>query len=396
MSRSVDIHFPRLAAAHSKWQLGRTRLRKGGSAVIRLWYPAGDTPHCVGVGSPRNNSAIIGLLFGALVLAACGGSDDSESSAVTLPPDAVVESTSTTAEASDTTTTEAPTTTTTTTEPEAPDVTPDEAGAVWESAWQAAADELGLAEVEGFASSDVASGLISAVGSGRSVTNYPAVSPADEDGVWVVHDCLISSPPVIDAASDWYRGEVTLSDSGELIVTDFKLESSSGCVPAVLADEVIADYLEAIAIENEYLTTLTTSEFLSSAVTGNRLEFLGVLRSDLVSNGEEARGLIEAESNPSVFFFISPTEIVIGDCKRLPDDYGIYVTETGERTNGVPPLVPGQRDGHESTLTFIDGRWKIEDTAIVTDAGCDSANTGIAIPVVDVGGERVTEPEDDS
>ena len=49
MSRSVDIHFPRLAAAHSKWHRCGTRLRKGGSAVMRLWLPAGDSPLCAGL-----------------------------------------------------------------------------------------------------------------------------------------------------------------------------------------------------------------------------------------------------------------------------------------------------------------------------------------------------------
>ena len=116
--------------------------------------------------------------------------------------------------------------------------------------------------------------------------------------------------------------------------------------------------------------------------------FLEGARQFLVDGQLEFRGFEETQLNPTVFFFNSPTEVIVGDCQLIGPEYGVYEIATGERTDDEPPVTPGRRDAASSTMLLEDGRWKIEDTQIESDFACEFDSAGIAVPVIDVGGIR--------
>lgn len=357
---------------------------KGGSAVVTLLLRFGGA---VASGRIFKLSFVLGL---ALIAAACAGGGDTASD-VTLPAvdESVPVEASSTTEAP-TSTTEAPTTPTTSTAPvEA--ASSDEAMAAWVSAWQTASQiEIDEAAVEAFATPEVASGLkqvLTGGGSSRLVTNFPALSDPDSNGVIVVHDCLFVSPPIIDSLTSWYRGEITVSESGEAVVSSFELEAS-GCVPETLSNQIIPDFLEARALEAQFFSSdVPDPSILTPGVSGARLQFLTDLANGVLQN-EDVRGLVEIEWNPVVMTVQSVTQVEVGACYVVPQSHGAFDRTTGQRTGLIPPLSPNQRDAETSTMTLVEGVWTISDNGGVTNIDCDLESTPQRLPIVGVGGDR--------
>ena len=207
-------------------------------------------------------SRSLGLVCLLAFASACSGGD-AESSSSTLPTTEAAETSTTTTEAPVDTTVPVETSTTTSAPAESA-VADGDVEALWTQVWQLAAQPSSTeADFEAFASAEAASQLKAIVGdTARSITNYPATSPANDDGLVEVHDCLLATPTLdelteIDPpAAFWLSGEVVRSESGELQITSVTREQSVGCVPAEVADAAIADYLSAKAGEAAYFLSL--------------------------------------------------------------------------------------------------------------------------------------------
>ena len=344
---------------------------------------------CHGRAAMLGRSFAIGTLL--LILAGCGGDSDRAGEAPLLDASPEASEQTTTSAAAPTTSTPASSTTTTTAEVSAISADTDEVAALWIEAWQAASvGGSSEADVAAFADAETAGILINradAGGVGRVITNYPAVSPVDENGVFVVNDCLISNPASIGANSNWYRGEVTVTDAGELQMTSLEVEATSGCIPAEIADVAIGDYLTAIAAETAYVET-QDSDQLKAGTVEPRTTFITDLVTGLLADGQEIRGRDEIERAPQVSEFKSPTDIVIADCQRPTTSYGVFDIDTGERSEGIPSIEPGTTLAGSIEMVFSDGRWKISGMADRFRV-CTPGDPKLRVPTVDVGGERV-------
>lgn len=362
---------------------------KGGKALMAV-FPTFERS-----GGGRRSIVKFRLLILAMSLGlfACGSGGGESASTPTLPDADVVESsssTSTTAAPTTSTTSTSTSTTTTTVVESAGSV--DEAALVWTSAWQTATDASTTAgDVEAFASADVAEGLKGLLGTAdRAITNYPAVSEANDDGVFVVHDCLYSSLPLIGGNTAWYSAEVGADEDGELRVLSLSLESSDACVPAEVSDAAVAGYLEADDAFNELLSEVTISfDRIRATHTGAREVFLEGLRQEFMTDELELRGFEGTQHHPAVSAYNSPTDIELVDCQFLDPEWGVYSTVTGDRTDMLPALVPDQRNGVSTVLEQIDGTWRIASLATAQAFDCDENNKGLPIPVIGVGGDQL-------
>ena len=359
---------------------------KGGMAFMAVspsFERSGDGPRS----SAKFQFLILAL---TLVLSACGAGDGEAAPTPTLPETDVVESSSSTTAVGPTTTTSSTSAPTTTVVEVVGSV--DEVAALWTAAWQTATDaSTSAGDVEAFASADVSEGLKGLLGgAGRTITNYPAVSEPNADGVFVVHDCLYSSLPLIGGNTAWYSAEVGANGAGELRVLSLSLVSSDGCVPAEVSDVVIAGYLEADDAFNELLSEVSISfDRVRASHTGDGLIGVENLRQRFITEQLELRGFEGTERHPAVSEFRSPTEIALVDCQFLDSAFGAYDTITGARDDDfIPALVPDQRDGATAILELIDGTWRIESISYAEAIDCDEDNNGLPIPVIGVGGDQ--------
>ena len=362
---------------------------KGGSAVAAL-----SRRRDAAVGNAVSGKCVNLVLGLALVLAACGGSGESASD-VTLPPVDESETTTTTTEAP-TTTTEAVTTTeapTTTREGLVASVSTDEVAILWANAWRVAAQSGTLPQdLEDVATPAAAEGLKLILGDGgRTIVSRPAISPPDEDGVFRIDDCLISTPPLSASPASWYSGEVAVSSDGSIRLTSLTAESSDTCVPEAVADEAITGYLEARAVEAEFFGSPDNS-ILSETITGTRLQFLISAGERLVAEDQSISGLSDRQWNPQVFEYTADG-VLIGDCYEAGDDFGAFDNTTGERTDLIPLSLPGQRNADTSSMMLVEGVWKMSDSNGRTNLDCDLDSEDLRIPVIGVGGEQAEEEE---
>lgn len=363
---------------------------KGAIAVVGL---AGCSNAAGGAVVSGKVWKVVCFVFVALFAAGCGGGGDDDASAVTLPP--VEESAE--AETTSATTTTAPDTTTTSAvlvEEEAQNpgrvISVEVAEELWVNAWQTAGLEASsVDDIEAFTSAEVAAGLRATLGAiDRSIDNFPAVSEPDENGVVVVHDCLVSFPPFFDAASTWYSGEVTLSEDGEPQITSFSVESTDPCVPAEISDSVIVAYLESRTAEAEFLASETADiSILDAGTIGDRADFLSNLGQRAIAENFVILGLDKRQWNPHVFEF-SNQGIEIGDCYEVDESFGAFDRTTAERTDLIALPVDGQRNADVSVMVFDEGGWKMSANDGRTNVDCDLDSADLRLAVIDVGGER--------
>ncbi len=303
----------------------------------------------------------------AFVLAAC--SSDTASTAVPAP-----ESTgsTSTAAAEPSSTTE-------------PGLDLDDLEQTWAMAWAAAGqprevradalaafgDDIGPQAVE--ALSDVVRG------GEQTFDNYP-VFTENADGSITINDCLISSVLRDGNAASWYEGQAVPIDNGWRIetVTPVALD---GCVPAVLADEIIADYLKAVEAPSEYWNPAQPFHpLVTETMTGARLERIQAI---LIDHERDGWYLIdEIESRPEVFAVLTATQVKVADCQTSAPGRGLFDAE-GNVQEGLPDIErPDQRNLEEVTMRLVDGSWKAADVQGQDDWDCDFAPSDRGLPKV--------------
>lgn len=252
---------------------------------------------------------------------------------------------------------------------------------LWIEVWAAATElDATVGSLADVATPEVAAVMIAAVqgddGPQRTLIHFPVIDDATPAGSVEVNDCLSINPPLPETSGDfWYQGSAAFDGAGTLRLVSLE-KMSHGCVPAELALPAIAAYEDYWDARTEFLNPIDADHpRLFETTTGDLFaEFLRTLP-PLEAEGIEVRG--RPETHPWILSYISPTEILVGDCQVSQPEDGAFVTATGERRDDlIPQTVEGQRDQLRTTMRFVDGRWKVEGSAGERDFDCDFVDHG--------------------
>lgn len=281
------------------------------------------------------------------------------------------------------TSTSTSTTSTSTTEPPSAE---DSAADVWVDLWAAAtAASSTVADLEPFATSDVAEQIMTIVTiddrQRREVLNSPSVDPADTAGEVTVEDCAFLTPPQAEAAANFYRGTGSVDDAGVFRFDGFEVVSRTGCIPVELDHAVREDYADYWDGLNEVSNPPDPdSPRLPEIATGDHLDNLRRLTAEDAANRRYYRE--NPALHPEVTEWRTATTVIVLDCQETDPDYGAYDQQTDERLETDPPAKEGQRDLREITMTLEGGRWKVIDRQGSTDTDCEFAPTPLGVAVV--------------
>ena len=340
------------------------------------------------------------LVVGSFLAGACGGSDrgdevpsgpDSDEAAAEADTTEHTTTTSSTSTSSSTTTTTESRTSTTT----APNgggtgasggtsITTlnelDGAAQAWVDTWQLVNDRAPVEELRRVATENGSGVLETRFQLGdnppaRRFNLYPT-STANDDGTVTIDDCTMVSPPTdAEGTAVHYRATIENVD-GSWIVTNTELVSREGCVPAVLAAEIIADYEFYWDAQVEIWGPADpTHPELFATTAGSHLD--GLIEVLTEFEGFELRG--RPETHPEITRYESVDRVEIADCQLTDPERGLFDVSSGERSDEIARPVLGQRDGREATLERIDGRWKVTDRKGSSDISCDFAPTELGL-----------------
>ena len=276
-------------------------------------------------------------------------------------------------------------TTSESTVPEPDDNAVVEAGwiALWDAAGKVEGDKApALAALGSLLAPDVVD-PVAAVFDGsvaRTVTNYPSIT-TNEDGSVSINDCLFANPSQTLTPAIWYEGRAVQGDDGEWTFVAMTERSSTGCAPAAIASEAIADYEEFWAARNEYWNPADPDHpGVNGTMTGaDRDRIVGLLQQHqrdgwYVENGDRI-------IHPEVLRIERPDQIVILDCQLADQNRGLF-NASGERQAGIDPAQPDQRDIYQVTMLFEEGQWKTSDVQVQENVACEFAPTPQGVPVV--------------
>lgn len=196
----------------------------------------------------------------------------------------------------------------------------------------------------------------------------------------VIEDCVLLSPPLTDTTGVWYRAELVLEDRG-WVVSDLRIPSAGGCVPAEMAADAMAGY-EAYYDAHSQLWDPADPDhpLLDQVLAEPQKSFIVGLLEAHRARGVALRG--RPSTHPEVIELRSPTELVILDCFEPAPNFGLYDVETGERLADEPPVREGQRNLRSAVMVFEQGRWKVADLQGQVDFTCEFAPTRRGLPSV--------------
>ena len=326
----------------------------------------------------------LAALFVLVILAAaCSGGDDSANESPDPAP------TEAAADPAPTVSTE-PTAVPTTAPTPAPPT--DQAGDAWEAMWNGAellvsdpiTAETQITAVASEAVFDQLDTIFAPTVAGdtattaRTFTNHPVVV-ADGDGAAIIDDCVQVSPPDT-APFVWFAG-VARPEGGSWIIESIEPKALGGCVPGEIAQPAIEGYEAYWDARAEFWDPADPDHpLVTGTLTGPQLDVIRNLLIDHQQRGLVLRG--RPETNPEVVQIASPTELTILDCMIQDPDRGVYVAETGERTDDIAPVVDGQRDLRSTVMVLEDGVWKVSDIQGQANVRCDTAPTVQGLPSV--------------
>ena len=212
----------------------------------------------------------------------------------------------------------------------------------------------------------------------RAFESFASVSESG-DGTVTVNDCIQVSPPDT-APFVWFSGTAVIVD-GEWVIDSVEPKALGGCVPSEIATAAIDGYEAYWDARLEFWEPADPDHPLVAAtLTGPQLD---VIRNLLVDH--QAQGLIlrgRPDTNPEVVQITSPTELTLLDCMVQDPERGLFVAETGERTDDIAPVVDGQRDLRSTVMVLEEGEWKVSDIQGQANVRCDTAPTVQGLPSV--------------
>lgn len=185
-----------------------------------------------------------------------------------------------------------------------------------------------------------------------------AVVTQQVDGSVRIDDCLFVHP-LITAPSVWYSGIVRVAD-GQWRVEQLTPEFLQGCTPMAMQEAVLAGYEAYWDARLEFWDPPDPEHpLVDSTTTGSFNGFLTELLADDLAKGQALRG--RSMNFPEIIEVNSEFQVVIFDCQLQDPERGLFDIETGERLDGIAPIVAGQKDVVRVTMRLVDGVWKVED-----------------------------------
>jgi hypothetical protein len=322
-----------------------------------------------------------------VILAACSGASGSTS----LPPPTTAPPTSTAALAHATTT--APLSTTTSTTPTQVLPPEGEVDAAWKAFWEAwaevrASNRLDPGPLQQVASAAVVEDAVALFereresGPGAIETEVDAGATVVDLGTdhASIEDCVLLSPSFTATTGVHYEAELRLQPRG-WVITELRIPSGAGCVPAEMAEAAIAGYEAYYDAEAEFWDPANpTHQLLDSVLAEPQLSFIVGLLEDHAARGVALRG--QPTTHPEVIEVRGPEELVILSCSEPHPDYGVYDVDTGERLPDEPPVRQGQRDLQSAVMVLDEGIWKVSDLQGQVDFACEFAPTDRGLPAV--------------
>ncbi len=334
--------------------------------------------------------ALTSAIAASLLLAACSGGTNGTD---TVPDTTATTSSSTTSTVAPTTTLPTSSTTTTTT---LPVVTDDEVLAAWNAYWtvwarQRASDPIDRGALEEVASPEVVDGAIAFFEKEREngaplivPRVYPSGTVTEVSGESAtVEACTLISRPPTGVPGSLYDVAMEQTANGTWIVAELALVSGAGCVPTALAVEAIDAY-EAYWDDRGTLSNPADPDapWLAERMTGEHLEVLAELYRDLQERGLYFTG--RPETHPEVVEVDLNWSVVILDCMAIPSDWGVYVIDTGQRTDDAESVGDGRLDLRsalmENEMADASGVWRVATLAGEVNASCDFAPTENGLP----------------
>ncbi len=238
---------------------------------------------------------------------------------------------------------------------------------------------------EDIATPAAASSLRDLVGAGRSDVDQVLIASelrpvvTSEGSVARVEDCISIAtgassevePADASGFSQVWTGELSLVD-GELLVSVIEV-GVTNCVPDLLNRELLAAYVE-------YHETWTGAwdppnpddPALARTMTGRRLtEISEALRADL-RDGVAFRDPHDPAAS-AVVFDLGTDTATISDCHLADAGFGVFDLASGDRLDDPPRADELQLTSVE--LVRIDGRWLVEQAALLADSNCTPGGT---------------------
>jgi hypothetical protein len=191
---------------------------------------------------------------------------------------------------------------------------------------------------------------------------------------------VLLSPSFTPTAGVWYSAELELRPRG-WVVTELRIPTGAGCVPAEMADAAIAGYEAYYNAEAEFWDPADPAHpVIEEVLAEPQLSFIVGLLEEHAARGVALRG--RPQLHPEVIEVRGLDELVILSCSEPHPDYGVYDLDTGERLPDEPPVRPGQRDLQSAVMVLVDGTWKVSDLQGQVDFACDFAPTDRGLPSI--------------
>ncbi len=317
------------------------------------------------------------LVVALLMAASCSGEQPPEEPAPAAPARSSIDDSTTAPSSEDageeeTTTTVDPADATT---DESPGPDDDEIEAIWVELWAAATSvgadrDTAFAELGASINPAVEAELTDRIPGDieRVVANNPVLSDGDNGSVRI-DDCLNVDPSFTEENASWWSATAVAGDDGRWVIQDLMLETGEGCVPAAVAEEAIAAYLEFWESRADYWNPADPDHpAIERTVTGGELERIVALLTEDREKGWYV--VIDEETyDPYVAIYENATTVLVVDCIVVPPSTGVFDAD-GNRLDEIAEPVPGQRDFAELLLVRADGRWKVDNVFRVENTDC--------------------------
>lgn len=194
-----------------------------------------------------------------------------------------------------------------------------------------------------------------------------------------IEDCSLFSFPLVDFPYIPMTGEASkIGDSWQ--ITGIEVRAADRCLPGDLAAEVLRAYEDFWDNELAFSNPPDPNhQLIGRTLTGRRLQRKRAVLEWQVENNAELRG--RPVTDPWITDF-RPGVIVLADCQTPDPETGFYDMTSGERRPENPPIEPGQTDMIRTWLELEGNLWKVEFSAIESNAGCEVGDADGGIPIV--------------
>jgi hypothetical protein len=265
--------------------------------------------------------------------------------------------------------------------------------AAWDEFWAAwaevrASDHLNPAPLELVAAPPVVNGAVALFERERETGPGPVETEVLAEATVVdldaeratIEDCVLLAPSFTNTTGVWYSADLELRPRG-WVVTEVRIPSGAGCVPAEMAEAAIAGYEAYYDAVAQFWDPPDPDSPLIAEVLAEprRTSITNVLR-EHADSGVAFRS--DPMIHPEVIEVRSTTEVVLLDCYEPSLSDGVFDMQTGERLPDEPPIREGQRNLRSAVMVLEDGRWKAADFQGQVDFACEFAPTDRGLPSI--------------